>query len=314
MSTAKTSAGAGKGERIPKKSGGILCKGNPVELYTFIKENKGTFGLRWLLDKFRIFPNSYYNFLRNRKKAYRERKTKLLALIEEIYHAHNGVDGYRKMRVYLQRHQIFLSNQTVHKYMNIELRLRSIVRRKKPSYQKSSAHKIFPDLLQRDFNAESKNKKWAIDFTYLPLKDRMHYNCTIIDLFDRSVVATLTDSKMTSELAIRTLKAGLKRQRAKLDGLILHSDQGSQFSSHEFTSFCAKVGVKQSMSRAGCPTDNAPIERFFHTLKSEFFYLHDFYSPEILYRAIEDFAYIFYNHVRPHSFNDFMTPFQKRCF
>ena len=107
MSAAKTSAGAGKGERVPKKSGGILCKGNPVELYTFITQNKGTFGLRWLLNKLRIFPNAYYNFLRNRKKAYRERKTKILALIEEIYHSHNGVDGYRKMRVYLQRHRIF---------------------------------------------------------------------------------------------------------------------------------------------------------------------------------------------------------------
>ncbi|MBR2518724.1 MAG: DDE-type integrase/transposase/recombinase [Selenomonadaceae bacterium] len=96
---------------------------------------------------------------------------------------------------------------------------------------------------------------------------------------------------------------------AQIDGLILHSDQGSQF-----TAFYASVGIKQSMSRAAHPTDNSPIERFFNTLKCEFFYLHDFHSSEILYRAIEDFAYIFYNHVRSHSFNDFNSPFQKRCF
>lgn len=268
--------------------------------------------MRWLLAKFHIYPNAYYNFLKERKAQYQKRKSEILALIEHIYHSHSGIDGYRKIRVYLQRRQIFLSAQTVHKYMNTELQLRSIVRRKQAAYQKGTVHKIFPDLLQRNFYAQSKNQKWAIDFTYLPLSNEMHYNCTIIDLFDRSVVATLTDSKMTSDLAIRTLKTALNRQRGNLVGLILHSDQGSQFTSREFTSFCNSVGVIQSMSRAGCPTDNAPIERFFNTLKSEFFYIHTFHSPDHLYKAVEDFAYIFYNHVRPHSFNDFNTPFHKR--
>ena len=268
--------------------------------------------MRWLLAKLHIYPNAFYNFLKERKAQYQKRKSEILAVIEEIYHSHNGVDGYRKMRVYLQRRQIFLSAQTVHKYMNTELQLYSIVRRKKPDWQKKAPHKIFPDLLQRDFTAVRKNKKWAIDFTYLPLSNEMHYNCTIIDLFDRSVIATISGNKLTTDLAIRTLKAGLKRQKGRIAGLILHSDQGSQFTYREFTSFCNSVGVIQSMSRAGCPTDNAPIERFFNTLKSEFFYLHDFHSPDHLYKAIEDFAYIFYNHVRPHSFNDFNTPFHKR--
>ena len=199
--------------------------------------------------------------------------------------------------------------------MNGDLQLQAVVRRKKPAYQKSSGHKVFPDLLQRDFTAESKNKKWATDFTYLYLKDgSVHYNCTIIDLYDRSVVASITDSKMTTSLAVRTLKEALSRQKGKLSGLILHSDQGSQFSAREFTSFCSSVGVIQSMSQAGCPYDNSPMERFFNTLKSELIYLFDFHSKEQLYKSVEEFAYVFYNHVRPHSFNNYLTPFQKRYF
>lgn len=277
--------------------------------------NKEAFGLRWLLEKCSVYPNAFYNFLKQRKAKYQLKKTHILAQIEEIYHSHNGVDGYRKMKIYLQRRYINLSLPTVHKYMNGDLQLQAVVRRKKPAYQKSSGHKVFPDLLQRDFTAESKNKKWATDFTYLYLKDgSVHYNCTIIDLYDRSVVASITDSKMTTSLAVRTLKEALSRQKGKLSGLILHSDQGSQFSAREFTSFCSSVGVIQSMSQAGCPYDNSPMERFFNTLKSELIYLFDFHSKEQLYKSVEEFAYVFYNHVRPHSFNNYLTPFQKRYF
>lgn len=266
-----------------------------------------------MLKKCNIYPNAYYNFLKNRKDQYHSEKKRILAQIEEIYHSHNGIDGYRKMRIYLDRRKIKLSPLTVHKYMNTELHLRSVVRRKKPPYQKSHPNKIFPDLLQRNFTAELKNTKWATDFTYLYLSDgSLHYNCSIIDLYDRSVVASLTDSKMTASLAIRTLKNALRRQPKNLSGLILHSDQGAQFTSHEFTSFCSSVGVIQSMSRVACPYDNSPMECFFNTLKTELIYLYDFHSKEQLYSSIEDFVYVFYNHVRPHSFNDNLTPFQKR--
>lgn len=253
--------------------------------------------------------------LKQRKAKHRLEKSHILAQIEEIYHSHNGVDGYKKMKIYLQRRLINLSLPTVQKYMNGDLHLRAVVRRKKPAYQKSSPHKIFPDLLQRDFMTEGKNKKWATDFTYLYLADgSLHYNCTIIDLYDRSVVASITDNKMTTSLAVRTLKEAIRRQKCKLTGLILHSDQGSQFTSREFTSFCSSVGIIQSMSKAGCPYDNSPMERFFNTLKTELIYLFEFHSKEQLYKSVEEFAYIFYNHVRPHSFNDYMTPFQKRYF
>lgn len=277
--------------------------------------NKGAFGLRWLLEKCNVYPNAFYNFLKQRKAKHRLEKSHILAQIEEIYHSHNGVDGYRKMKIYLQRRLINLSLPTVQKYMNGDLHLRAVVRRKKPAYQKSSPHKIFPYLLQRDFTTEGKNKKWATDFTYLYLADgSLHYNCTIIDLYDRSVVASITDNKMTTSLAVRTLKEAIRRQKCKLTGLILHSDQGSQFTSREFTSFCSSVGIIQSMSKAGCPYDNSPMERFFNTLKTELIYLFEFHSKEQLYKSVEEFAYIFYNHVRPHSFNDYMTPFQKRYF
>jgi transposase InsO family protein len=184
--------------------------------------------------------------------------------------------------------------------MNIQLRLRSIVRPKKPGYQAGKPHKVFANLLAQDFSASAPNQKWCTDFTYLFLKSgEVRYNCTIIDLYDRSVVASVTDRHITSDLAIRTLGKALESQQGTIENLILHSDQGSQYTSRAFTEYCESAHVIQSMSKAGYPYDNAPMERYFNTLKNECTNLYAFKTEEELCRAVVEFAYATYNHVRP---------------
>ena len=94
--------------------------------------------------------------------------------------------------------------------------------------------------------------------------------------------------------------------------LILHSDQGSQYTSKAFTAFCESVHIAQSMSKAGYPFDNAPMERYFNTLKNECTNLYEFRTEEDLYLTVEEFAYVTYNYVRPHSYNHYRTPYQAR--
>ncbi len=218
------------------------------------------------------------------------------------------------MTVYLEREGYHYSAATIHKYMNTEMKLYSIVRPKKPGTKAGKPHKTFENRLKQDFHADSPNQKWCTDFTYLFLKNGdVRYNCTIIDLFDRSVVASITDRHMTSDLAIRTLQKAIKSQTPKKGGLILHSDQGSQYTSKVFTEFCESVHVAQSMSKAEYPYDNAPMERYFNTLKNECTNLYEFRTEESLYQAVEEFAYVTYNHVRPHSYDNYQTPYQTRA-
>ena len=139
-----------------------------------------------------------------------------------------------------------------------------------------------------------------------------HYNCSILDLYDRSVVASICADKIDATLAINTLKKALKQEKFPKN-IIFHTDQGSQFTSKAFVSFCKEFKVVQSMSRAGVPYDNAPMERFFNTLKNDFYYLFKFRSSKILYTCINDFIYIRYNYSRPHFFNDGLSPMQKRA-
>jgi len=266
-----------------------------------------------LLRRFGIYPNAYYNYRKHRRAKEDARKQNILRQIQALYHETNGVAGYRRMQVDPARKGIELSALTVHKYMNTEQGLRSIVRQKAPRYQGGIEHKKFENLLKQDFTATQINQKWATDFTYLFLKGGdVRYNCTIIDLYDRSVVASLMDRRMTSDLAIRTLGKALSSQRKRSNGLILHSDQGSPYTSKAFTDFCEEHNLTQSMSKAGCPYDNAPMERYFNTLKNEEIYLHEYRDEESLYRAVEHFAYTIYNHVRPHSYNGYRTPFEAR--
>ena len=218
------------------------------------------------------------------------------------------------MTAYLERRGYRCSRTTVHKYMNKELGLHSVVRPRKPGTKPGKPHKVFENKLKQDFTAEKINQKWCTDFTYLFLKNGdVRYNCTIIDLHDRSVVASVTDRRITSDLAVRTLQKALDSQRGSRKELILHSGQGSQYTSKTFVEFCESAGVTQSMNKAGYPYDNAPMERYFNTLKNECTNLYEFRTEEQMYQVVEEFAYVTYNHVRPHSYNGYKPPFEARC-
>jgi transposase InsO family protein len=172
---------------------------------------------------------------------------------------------------------------------------------------------VFPNLLQQNFSADKVNAKWCTDFTYLYLADgSKRYNCSIIDLHDRSVVASLNGKEITSDLEIRIVKKALSSQSSVKGQLILHRDQGLQFTSKEFVEFCESVHITQSMSKAGYPYDNAPMEHYYNTLKNELIYLHHYHSDEELNRAVSEFACFWYNHVRPHSYNNYWTSYKAR--
>ena len=262
---------------------------------------------------FDIHPNAYYNYLKDSKANYRKKKEETCEIIREIYHDCSGLIGHRFIKVFLDRRGIHLSKATVHKYMNQEMKLYSIVRRKKLGYKKGKPHKIYPNLLKQDFVVNEPNCVWCTDFTYLYLTNgTVRYNCTIIDLYDRSVVASENGKYITAELAKYTLNKAIHAQHCETEKLILHSDQGTQFTSQEFTEFCSMWNITQSMSKAGCPYDNAPMERYYNTLKAEEVYQHRYDTVEELDRAIHDFAYIWYNQIRPHSWNGFRTPMEMR--
>lgn len=279
-------------------------------VYRFIDDNKQEFGVRWLCRKFKIYPSSYYNYIHHKSNYYKEKK-EIFELIKYIYYNNNRAVGYRQMKYYLERYGYKLSLSTVHKYMNKYLGLCAIIMRKKPRYFKGYQHKLFDNVIKQSFCADAKNRVWCIDFTYMrEPSGKFRYNCSVIDLYDRYIVGSLNDSNMNTTLAINTINIALEKENHP-KGIILHSDQGVQFTSLEFSEYCKEKEIIQSMSKAGCPYDNAPMERFFNTFKNTFYNIRKFDCVREM--DLETYKFInWYNYVRPHSANNYMTPHQKR--
>lgn len=237
-------------------------------VYHFIDNNKDCFGLRWLCHQFGISPNAYYNYLKDNKCEYHEQREAIYERIKYIFYNNNRTVGHRAMRIFLSRYGVHLSKTTVHKYMNKTLNLAAVIMCKKPRYTSGKKHKIFDNLLNQNFIIDEKNKVWCTDFTYMRQPGgKFRYNCTIIDLYDRSAIASVNSNYINTELSIETLTKSLE-QEGHPSGLILHSDQGVQFTSWEFVMFCREQKITQSMSKAGCPYDNAPMKDSIILLKA----------------------------------------------
>ena len=193
--------------------------------------------------------------------------------------------------------------------MNKDLNLSAIVMRKKPGYKSCKKHKIFDNLLKQKFNVDEKNKIWCTDFTYMRQPNgNFRYNCTIMDLFDRSAIASVNSDYINTELAIETLTEALK-EKPTMEYFCIAIR--STIYILEFVNFCKDNGVIQSMSKAGCPYDNAPMERFYNTFKNCFYYRYTFESVEQLDEMTKQYIN-WYNYVRPHSTNNYMTPMEFR--
>ena len=167
----------------------------------------------------------------------------------------------------------------------------------------------YPNLLNRNFNAEKPNQKWVTDISYIHTKQGLLYLSIIRDLFDNSIVAYKTGTEQNVNLVLSTIREAKKREKVTAE-LQLHSDQGFQYASHSYFALTTQYGITPSMSRRANPYDNAMAENFFSILKSEGIRL---FKPETIRQAqtLIDSYIAFYNHERI-QLNSKLSPIEKR--
>ena len=166
---------------------------------------------------------------------------------------------------------------------------------KHPSYKRIEEN-VKPNLLNRKFNTDAPNKIWTTDITYLILNGKRAYLSTILDLYDRKVVAYKISNRNDLNIVIDTLNEAIK-MRKDVKGLILHSDQGFQYTSFQYKKVCESNGIIISMSRKGTPIDDSPMESFHGILKKETLYNYDITSLEQYIDIVKDWL-LFYNTIR----------------
>ena len=152
---------------------------------------------------------------------------------------------------------------------------------------------VKPNLLKRNFNATSPNMVWVTDITYLSFGNKRAYLSTILDLYDRKIVAYQISKRNDIKLVIDTLNQAIAKTK-DVSNLIIHSDQGFQYTSFEYKAVCESNGIQISMSRKGTPIDDSPIESFHSILKKETLYNNYITSFEEYLLLVEDWL-VFYN-------------------
>ncbi len=259
---------------------------------------------------FSISRSAYYAWLQRQNDV--DPDTERIERIRKAYLASRRTYGYRRIHLWLEQEQRIVINPKAVLRIMQKIGMRSIARRRKAAQPLVSRERNYwyPNLLQRDFRASRPNQKWVTDVTYIRTAQGWAYLAAIKDLFDGFIVAHCFTTRNSLGLVTRLLEQAKERERVG-EGLILHSDQGSQFSSPKYRLLTQELGVIPSMSRRGNCWDNAPMESFFGSLKEE--EVRHWQTPSFrqAQMRIDDYIH-FYNYERI-QLRTRRTPFQLRC-
>lgn len=219
----------------------------------------------------------------------------LKSCIRSIFDEHKGRYGYRRITAAVRRAGHLVNHKTVQRLMG-ELELKSRVRIKKYRAYRGEEGQVAPNLLKRKFDAKLPNQKWVTDVTEFRVGGQKLYLSPILDLYNGEIIAFKTARRPLFDMVGTMLRQAFERLRPR-DKPILHSDQGWQYRMPIYRRVLNEHAVKPSMSRKGNCYDNAVMESFFGTLKSEFFYLNNFKNLDELEAGIEGYIH-YYNHSR----------------
>ena len=254
-----------------------------------------------------VSRSGYYDW-RNREPSKRDKENEeLLEEIEQIHEDSRKTYGSPRIHRTLKADGYIVGRNRVARIMR-ENGIRAVQKRR--SRRTTDSNHSFPvarNLLERKFAAAAPNQVWLADITYVDTKEGWLYLAAVLDVYSRKIVGWAMDGTMSRKLCMDALKMAVLN-REPPEGLVHHSDRGSQYASGDYQAMLDEHGMICSMSRKGDCWDNAPMESFFGTLKSESLHRYEFASRDEARREIFEFIEIFYNRKRRHSAIDFMSP------
>jgi putative transposase len=271
-------------------------------------ELRHQFDLDILLSCVKMARSTFYYY--SKKAGQPDKYERVKSLINRIYHDHKGRYGYRRITLLLKRYGMAINHKAVLRLME-EMKLRSLIRVKKYRSYRGDIGKIAPNILNRDFKADRPYQKWATDVTEFKVKGRKLYLSPIIDLFNQEIISYEITDRPVFKGVMDMLKKSLPLVKGA-EQLVLHSDQGWQYQMQKYQQSLRENGISQSMSRKGNCLDNAVMENFFGTIKSELFYMNEYESTEKLKNDIKDYI-SYYNEKRIKLNLNGMSPTEYRA-
>ena len=240
-----------------------------------------------------ISKRNYYKYRNVEDKDYYD-----YLIIKEIFDDSKGTYGYRRITEGLKiKYGVIFNHKKVKRIMSKYYVKPEYIRRQRPNTTyKRIEENVKSNIVNRKFNTDLPNKIWCTDITYLIFGNKRSYLSTIIDLYDRKVISYKISKFNNNQLVIDTLNEAIAKQK-DVTGLIIHSDQGFQYTSYEYKVVCQSNGITISMSRKGTPIDDSPMESFHSILKKETLYNNNTTSLQEYINLVEDWI-LFYNTTR----------------
>jgi putative transposase len=274
--------------------------------FEFMKEKSEEFSIGKMAEVFEVSVNGYYSYIKRKPSCREKENNYLMDLIAKTYREGRLMYGSPRVQGRLNKLGICCSRKRVAKLM----RKQGLVAKMRKSWKRTSKpgkREAAKDLICQEFKVKNPNHIWVSDITYIRTKEGWLYLTAIIDLFSRKVVGISMGERLETSLIERALNQALYR-RSPPQGLIHHSDRGSQYTSEEFGEMAKRNGIFLSMSGTGNCYDNAVAESFFHTLKTEHVYQHKYNTREEAKSSLFEYIEVFYNRQRVHSFLGYLSP------
>ena len=278
--------------------------------YPFISDHRGIFRVGRMCSVLDVSRSGYYAWLK-RPESLRAKKNRKLAAQIKVIHSQKHKKVYGSPRIYrdLKDIGVLCSPNRVARVMKKE-GIRAIVPRKyKATTDSKHNFPIAPNLLKQDFDVKEPNKVLLADITYIATVEGWLYLASVMDLGSRRIKGWSMNNRLTKELALNALKMSICNHPEAKE-IIHHSDRGSQYASNEYQKLLKDNGLICSMSRKGNCWDNAPMESFFHTLKTEWVYRFKYKTRREAKASLFDYIEMFYNRQRRHSALQYMNPCQ----
>lgn len=276
--------------------------------FRFIHTEKVNFPVKVLAEVLGVNRTAYYAWVRRPASRREIEDRDLTRKIKEIHAANRGVYGSPRIHAELRiAHGIKVSRKRVERLM-VDARISGLIKKRRgKTTVRVPGVRVASDLLLRDFTATAPDQVWAADITYLKTWEGWIYLAAVQDLYSRRIVGWSMADHMRAELVTDALKMAVHR-RQPAQGLIHHSDQGSQYVSLAFGQLARANGIAQSMGHVGSAYDNAIAETFFATLKKELISRRSWPTKAELRPEVFEFIEGFYNRRRRHSYLGWLSP------
>jgi transposase InsO family protein len=276
-------------------------------IFAFIEQHKDVWPIRLMCETLDVSTAGFYAWRSRPTSKQEQRRDSLLVEIRAVHAEVKERYGSPRIHAELKAKGVECCVNTVAKLMHDnDIRAKS-ARKFKHTTDSNHALPVADNLLDRQFEANGPNERWVGDITYIWTREGWLYLAAVEDLYSRMVVGWSMSDTMTSRLVVDALEMAVQR-RLPDEGLLAHSDRGSQYASEHYQRLLARHGIDCSMSGVGQCWDNAPMESFFASLKKELVHHEDYQTRAQARASIFEYIETFYNPKRRHSSLGFVSP------